>query len=145
MSNSEEFQKATNGYQTAISLWKLASEQIYSRFGAMLTANSIIIAIAGLIVTSKINFPKPLVLSFIGLGIFLCLLWFCFIRLGVKAENHYRNVAEKIESKCIPDGYKIVIPTSDKRFRGFGSISYITIGIFVLLYICLIIFYCSGK
>ena len=57
MSNSEGFEKSLHAFNTALELWKLASQQIYSRFSAMLTANSIIIAVIGLAIANNISIP----------------------------------------------------------------------------------------
>lgn len=51
MSTSEEFNRATNAYRAAIELRKLASDQVHSRLSAMLTANTIIVAVTGLAIT----------------------------------------------------------------------------------------------
>jgi hypothetical protein len=47
MSSSEEFERATNAYRAAIDLRRLGSDQVHSRLSAMLTANTIIVAVKG--------------------------------------------------------------------------------------------------
>ena len=133
MSEPEEFKKITNAYNAAISLWRLASEQIYSRFGAMLIGNSIIVAIlGGLVFKSELEIPQlSLVLPFLGIG--LCILWFLFIWRGLQVEDRYRKIAETLESRAIPDDVKVAFPTGTRA--GFDCFSYVTIAIFVFLYI----------
>jgi hypothetical protein len=60
----EQRQKAMIGYQIAIELVSLVSREIYSRFNAMLTANSIIIAIIGWAITGCSNLPRFLPMFF---------------------------------------------------------------------------------
>ena len=140
MTNSDELTRATNGYQSAISLWRLASKQIYSRFSAMLTAQSIILAIIGLVMTGAKPLPTEIPLTLMFLGFILCWLWLFFVFLGIKTENHYRRQAVKLEKKCVPRGFKIAIPTPDKGFWNFSNISLLTIFVFMLLYVRLIMF-----
>jgi len=126
MSNNDELVKATNAYHAAIELWKLASQQIYSRFAAMLTSNSIIIAAIAIRV-------------FIATGIVLCLVWIYFMAHGVRAENKYRRDAERIEKMAVPDREEIVIKTSDPKYMGFIQAVTIVVYLFVIIYITLLV------
>ena len=139
MSNSEEFDKITNAYQAAVELWKLASQQIYSRFAAMLTGNSIIIAAIALAITARVDIPYVFVLALIATGFALCLVWIYFMAHGVRAENKYRRDAERIEKKVVPDGEKIAIPTGDPKYKGFFQAVTIVVYLFVAIYITLFI------
>ena len=144
MSDSEEFDKITNAYQAAVELWKLASQQIYSRFAAMLTGNSIIVAIIGLAVTARIDIPRWLLLGLIIGGFVICVVWAFFVFQGVRVENHYRKKAEEFEGKAIPNGKQIAIRLSDKRYWGFREATFLTIIVFVGIYSVLLTFICPG-
>ena len=122
MSESDEFTRLNNAYHTAIELWKLASDQIYTRFSAMLTANSIILAVIGLSITERINIPSWFVWVLIGAGIALCLVWIYFMAQGVRVENYYRRKAETLESKVVPDGEKIFLNKGDTGYIKAGRI-----------------------
>jgi len=107
------FEKVCLGYQTATELVALVSEEIYNRFNAMLTANSIIIAIIGLIlldgndIFSKSKFI--LMIAIIGAfgGILLCILWFLFINHGVYWQNRFREEAIRLEKAHFLDTFHL--------------------------------------
>ena len=134
MSDSEDFSKITNAYNAAIELWKLASEQIYSRFSAMLIGNSIIIAITGLAITDRVGIPFCLLKWLVAGGWLLCTIWAFFVYQGVRVENHYRERTEHFEKMAIPNGEKVAISRSDKTFRGFRLATFFTIAVFVIIY-----------
>jgi hypothetical protein len=73
ISTSEEFDRATNAYRAAIDLRKLGSDQVRSRLSAILTANTIIIAVSGLAITSQTKISSNLIVALIGGGLILCL------------------------------------------------------------------------
>jgi hypothetical protein len=132
MDDSDELKRAITGYQAAISLWKLASDQIYHRFSAMLIANSIIGGIGGLIISSS-NKVSDLVLALPFIGIALCIVWLLFIQRGLKVETWYRKKSKELENSSVPNGSDIAFPP--EQDMGFACLSYITIGIFIALYI----------
>ena len=138
MSNSDEFEKITNAYNTSIELWKLASEQIYSRFAAMLTGNSIIIAMIGIALADRINIPSYLLRWLIIAGLCLCVLWAFFIWQGTRVENHYRERAEHFEQKAIPHGERIAIRRGNIQYVGFKEAAFLTIIVFVAIYVVLL-------
>ena len=132
MDNSEEKPELlTIGYQTAVSLWTLSSQQIYSRFNAMLTANSIIIAAIVLMIGNE-AVPKYLFITLAAVGIFLCILWAVFVCYGIRSERKYRRKAKKLE----PSGIKVVEDISP--VSKFSIISYCCIAAFVVIYIMLL-------
>lgn len=84
MPNKTKIQKLTDqvknenarvGYQVATSLWVYEGETLWSKFNALLVANSIILGSIGLSMTAS----SRLVLFSVGMpivGIILCGLWF---------------------------------------------------------------------
>lgn len=105
--------KACIGYQTAIELVGLVSQEIYSRFNAMLTANSIIIAIIGLAFTNKYNLPLPVNILLPIAGLILCCLWFLFNEHGVYWQNIFRKEAIRLENQYFSDTFKLITNTSE--------------------------------
>jgi len=87
MSDSEEFDKITNAYRAAMELWKLASQQIYSRFAAMLTGNSIIVAAIGIILTGGDSPPICLIMGLIISGLVLSVAWILYMTAGWCVEK----------------------------------------------------------
>lgn len=135
MNNSEELERVINGYQAAISLWKLASEQIYSRFSAILTANSIIVVINGWLITQQINpLYKLFYFAFPSAGIVLCIFGFLFIHHGYSVEYDYRKKAYELEN-CCTTKHIAIHPDKGKSFKW---ISFAVFGLFCCLYIIII-------
>ena len=141
MNNSEEYSKSSIAFNTAIELWKLASEQIYSRFAAMLTANSIILAIIGLVVSDNINVPSWFVWVLLSAGIVLCLVWIYFMVHGVRVENHYRKKAESLEKKVMPKRSIVLISVTNPNYTGFLSAVTIVVYVFIAVYLAVMILY----
>ena len=139
MSNSEEFERATNAYKAAIELWKLGSDQVHNRLTAMLTANSIIVAITGLSIISKVEIPSTLIIALIAGGLTICIVWGFFVSHGVRVENYYRKKMEEFEKMAIPKGTQLLIRTHGWRFWGYGIGAYFTIGVFVGIDIALLV------
>jgi hypothetical protein len=138
MSNSEEFDRATNAYKAAIDLRKLGSDQVHSRLSAMLTANTIIIAVSGLAITSQTKISPTLIAALIGGGLILCLVWGFFVFHGLQVENYYRKKTEEFEPMAIPEGKLLAIRTSNWKSWGYGIATYFTIAVFVAIYATLL-------
>jgi hypothetical protein len=103
-SSPEDLSKATNAYKASIDLWKLGSDQVHSRLSAMLTGNSIIIAVSGLAIANKTVIPSNLIIALIIGGLVLCLVWGFFVFHGVRVENYYRKKTIEFERIAIPEG-----------------------------------------
>ena len=138
MSTPEELNRATNAYRAAIELRKLGSEQVHSRLSAMLTANTIIIAVSGLAITSQTTIPPNLIGALIGGGLILCLVWGFFVYHGLQVENYYRKKTEEFEPMAIPEGKALAIQTSNWKAWGYGIATYFTIAVFVAIYATLL-------
>jgi|GEM_PF-3072660 len=138
MSDSEDFTKATNAFRAAIDLMKLGSDQVHSRLSAMLTANTIIIAVSGLAITSQAKIPTNLIAALIGGGLVLCLVWGFFVFHGLQVENYYRHKTEEFEQAAIPSGKQLAIRTSNWKYWGYGIATYFTIAVFIGIYATLL-------
>jgi hypothetical protein len=138
MANSEAFDRATNAYRAAIDLRRLGSDQVHSRLSAMLTANTIIVAISGLAITSQTKVPSNLVAALIGGGLILCLVWGFFVFHGLQVENYYRKKIEEFEPMAIPEGKLLAIRTGNWKSWGYGIATYFTIAVFVAIYVALL-------
>ena len=139
MSDSEEFDRATNAYRAAIELRKLGSDQVHSRLTAMLTSNTIIIAVSGLAITSSTKIPPQLIGALISGGLLLCLVWGFFVFHGLQVENYYRVKTEEFEPMAIPRGRQLSIQTRNWKAWGYGIATYFTIAVFISIYTTLLI------
>jgi len=129
MSGSEEdkqLQDARIGFQAAQDLVALTSQEIYGRFNAMLTANSIIVAILGWIIASERSLPCYLAYSLPSIGLVLCILWYLFNEHGVYWQTTFRNEARRLEDKYFKDTFSLFrlrqlaiedISPPDKKFQ----------------------------
>ncbi len=130
----EELQKKKIRYDTALSLWKLASEQIYSRFTAMLTGNSIIIAATVLVfinkqVSNQGCFIKALTIS----GLILCVAWLIFMICGYRTETRYREKAHELQE--VFTGGSVIEPVKKVLQSDFLWLTIITVVVFISIYI----------
>jgi len=139
MSTSEEMEKATNAYRAAIDLRKLGSDQVHSRLTAMLTTNTIIIAVSGLTITSQTEISTALIIALISGGLMLCLVWGFFVFHGLQDENYYRLKTEEFEVTAIPAGKQLAIRTKNWKFWGYGIATYFTIAVFMAIYATLLL------
>ena len=136
MSDSEDFSKITNAYNAAIELWKLASQQIYSRFAAMLTGNSIIIAAIGIIITGSDSPPICLIMGLIIGGLVLSAAWILYMTAGWFVEKHYRRKAIDFERDAT--GKEIAIRFKDWRSCFFPLATGLTVLVFIAIYVILL-------
>jgi len=117
----------------ALELWKLASQQLYSRFSAMLVANSILLTIIGLSFTDTFTLDANIRIWIIWAGIVVCIAWIIFMVAGWKVESHYRKEFENDE------GVKeLTIKIGDWRSISFLIGIGITISVFLTMYFFLL-------
>jgi len=157
LDNQERTENARVGYQAATMLWTYEGELVWSKFNAMLVANSIILAIIGLIITSQRELP---VFS-IGMpiaGLILCLLWFLATKRGFDSyiywilsarELEEQHLSDPVKTVCrggdLADGRKIQLTINGKKkdyqMSWFGRllrvewVSYLVIALFAVMYI----------
>lgn len=149
---NNNFIKAQLGYQTGIQLISLVSEEIYSRFNAMLTANSIIFALTGLVLISnnEIKIQLLIILSIIGLA--LCELWYLFNKHGIYWQRQFIKETIRIEKEYFNDIFILesLVDSEDsstkqskfingKKIYSYELISNFVIDIFLLIYSGIII------
>lgn len=139
MSDSEDFDRATNAFRAAIELRKLGSDQVHSRLTAMLTSNTIIVAVSGLAITSQAKIPSHLIAALIGGGLMLCVVWGFFVFHGLQVENYYRLKTEEFEPMAIPRGTQLSIRTRNWKAWSYGIGTYFTIAVFVAIYSTLLV------
>jgi hypothetical protein len=145
LSSDQELERAGQAYRAAIELWKLGSEQVHSRLSALLTANSIIIAVSGLAIANKTQIPSELIVALIGGGLLLCLVWGFFVFHGIRLENYYRRKTLEFEAMVIPKDTSLAIRTGNWKFWGYGIGTYATIVVFVAIYSALLYIILMGK
>lgn len=82
------------GYETAVGLVGLVSEEVYSRSGAMLIVH-------GLLLTVLFNKETPLFLALwaVGVGLLLCGIWFVQVFHGLYYQDYFRSLAVDLEKR----------------------------------------------
>lgn len=146
ISGTQQLEIAKLGYQTANNFVSLVSQEIYSRFNSMLTANSILVAVIGWTFASKVDLPKFLAILLPTLGLVLCLAWFLFVGHGVYWQSVFREHAAKIEAKYFSGVFEILpasdafVPSSIVRSVSFKGITSLVILVFAAFYAALIVY-----
>ncbi len=98
MANDEN---ARIGYQAAVSLWTNEAQLIWARFNAMLVANSIVMAVIGVALTSE--HPKPtLALVTAVAGFVLCVMWVPLTFRGFDYHKYWILSARQLEARLRP-------------------------------------------
>src|SRR5690349_10694594 len=69
------------GYQAAVALWIYEGNLIWSKFNALLVANSIVLAVFGLSLGSS-RLPQPFTIGLPIAGIILCAAWAILTKRG---------------------------------------------------------------
>jgi hypothetical protein len=137
--NTEATENIKFGYPILAQVIGLVSQEIYSRFNAMLTANSIIIALIGLLLINKsTSFLLLLSLLLSIIGLILCVVWGFFNYHGVYWQDKYKKEAKRIE-KFFHDGFQIWSFERHPWLR-YYCLSTSVIAIFAVIYFVLAIF-----
>jgi hypothetical protein len=105
--NTDDDGKAQAGYAAAVSLWVYEGELIWSKFNAMLVANSIVLGVIALAfgagtVSCIIRIGLPL-----G-GVTLCALWFFLTKRGFDQYTYWILSARELEEKHLSPIVKTV-------------------------------------
>jgi hypothetical protein len=116
-------ENARLGFTVLADLVALVSQEIYSRFNIMLTANSIIIAAVVLALTSEHQLPQPLSQLLPAVGILLCIVWWLFNHHGVYWQTVFRREAHRLEQEHFSDTFKIwsVVLSASEDVRVSGT------------------------
>lgn len=154
---SNELQNARIGYHIATNLSNTEVQMLWSKFNALLVANSIILYTADKMKDNTTLFSRIIPLF----GIILCILWFALLKRSWHQHTYFIKAAREIEETFLSDSVttlsrgdkvsegdevKFRFKERDEPFRipFLGSLkvknlSYIIVGIFFFLYIVLLI------
>jgi len=95
------------GYQVATDLWAYEGQLLWSKFNAMLVANSIVLATIGLGISASSKlaiFTKGMPLA----GLAFCLLWFLVTKRGFDNYIYWVLSARELEEQYLSDAVKTV-------------------------------------
>lgn len=142
-------------YQNATALWVYEGNLVWSKFNAMLVANSVVAAVIGFAVGSAAQEALPRAMC--GLGLVLCGLWFVLTKRGFDNYAYWIFSARELEGYLgdqvvvvsrggtFADGDEVTIPietrSRDLRVswisRQFTAswIAYLVILVFAAIYI----------
>jgi len=132
-------ENARIGYQAAVSLWTYEGAAIWARFNAMLVANSIVMAVIGLALTSEPAKEKLADFTSIA-GLALCIIWCLLNTRGFDYHDHWIHSAKKLETYLRP----VKTVSRCRRFSPAGFVraawaSYAVIVIFAGMYIAVLV------
>ena len=99
-----QIENARIGYQVTVNLLTYEGQLIWTRFNAMLVANSIVIAVIGYLIT---NNSSSIILKYLPIpGIILCILWFLVNVRGFDYYKYWILSAREIEEQFLQNSIK---------------------------------------
>ena len=158
--NQDRKEDARIGYQVAATIWAYEEQLIWSRFNAKLVANSIVLTVIGVVISSQQELP----IFTIGMpiaGLILCVFWFLLTKRGFGMYDYWIASTRELEEEHLADtvktvsrggkfadGAKIQLLTNGKKkdypMSWFGRlrvrwVSYLVIALFIVMYIAILI------
>jgi hypothetical protein len=114
--DSDALENARIGYQVAVNLWTFQSNLNWGRFNAMLTANSIITAVIGIVLTNQSSLIILKILLPI-VGLVFCTLWVFLMTRGRDYHRYWISQACELEEKYLSNAVSTVsgIASKDKK------------------------------
>lgn len=161
LTEQSEVENARVGYQVATSLWVYEGESLWSKFNALLVANSIVLGSIGLAMGAS----SRVVVFSVGMpivGIILCVFWFLLTKRSFDNYIYWIFSAREIEERFLinsvktisrggdfTDGKEISLQIGSKprkfqmsrlgRLLRVRWISYFIIGLFLVMYTLILI------
>jgi hypothetical protein len=99
-------ENARVGYQVAVSLWIYEGSQIWSKFTAMIYANTIVLATIGIVITS--TRASDLRLLRVALAILGLVLWILLTKRSFEYYNYWIFSSREIEENYLSDAVQTV-------------------------------------
>jgi len=103
-----DIENARIGYQVASNLWVCAAGILWSKFNALLLANSIVIGSMILSMTVSKCFSIFISIGMSIAGIFLCILWFLLTKRTLEGYEYWIHSTREIEEKFLTPSVKTV-------------------------------------
>jgi len=103
----EKVENARIGYQVATNLWSSRASELWSQFGSLMTANSIVLAATTLAISNP-NFPSILSVGMPIVGLVLCTLWFLLHTRGVGYTIYWALCARELEEKYLSNSLSML-------------------------------------
>lgn len=126
----DNLQNARIGYQVAVNLWEILNQAHWARFSSMVVANSIIIGMIGLILTTKSNniVLIPIFAVFMSIiGIFLTILWYRLMSKDFKDMDYYIACARVLEDEYLYPAETVLKHTPENGKNEYKDISYLNL------------------
>jgi hypothetical protein len=101
--NYQDVENARLGYQTAVRLFTLGSQEFYSRFAAMLIVH-------GLLLTVVFRYPtidKSFAILASSAGIALCFLGWLIALQSFQCQSYYNKIIKRLEKSHFKDSFSI--------------------------------------
>jgi hypothetical protein len=140
---NEELENTRIGYRAAIDLWIAQGNQNWSRFNAMLVANSVIVAVIVQIVRDHPFLDWRVQLALPVVGLIVCWSWLAAVSRGMTYQDYYVARARDLESQLGPvnvvqGGHILPMAGCFAPFRTRTAM-YTVVVLFVLLYLAAIL------
>jgi hypothetical protein len=115
-SKQDRIENARVGYQAAVNLWTYEGQLIWARFSAMLLANSIVVAVIGIVISADRALPVFSVGMPIA-GLILCLVWTLMTARGFDYYKHWGMSACELEDRFLSDPVQTVYRVGDFKAK----------------------------
>jgi amino acid permease len=113
------------GYEVAVNLWTYQGSLIWNRFNIMLTANSVIVSVIGMLLSSDADLTVFAVLLPI-VGLVLCLVWTLLAARGFVYHKYWGSRACELEEAYLSGVVRTVSEAKSSRDDSrvkFGGLS----------------------
>ena len=105
------------GYGVAVNLWTYQGSLIWNRFNIMLTANSVIVSVIGVLLSSDADLTVFAVLLPI-VGLVLCVVWTLLAARGFVYHKYWASRACELEEAYLSDVVRTVCEAKSSRDDG---------------------------
>jgi hypothetical protein len=143
-------ENARVGYEVAVQLWTYQGSLIWNRFNIMLTANSVIVSVIGVLLSSESRLTGFAVLLPI-VGLVMCLVWTLLAARGFVYHGYWASRARELEEMYLSD---IVVTRVRKaepggggfrfgalaRWGGQKEMTYVVISVYALVFIVALVY-----
>jgi amino acid permease len=149
--DSVVLETARVGYEVAVNLWTYQGSLIWNRFNIMLTANSVLVSVIGVLLSSDADLTVFAVLLPI-VGLVLCVVWILLAARGFVYHKYWASRACELEEAYLRKVVRTVSEAKSSRndsqvkFSGLSKwggqkeITYLVISIYAAVFVVALVY-----
>ena len=133
-------ENARVGYEVAVNLWTYQGGLIWNRFNIMLTANSVIVSVIGILLSSDSDLTIFAVLL-PSVGLVLCAVWALLAARGFVYHKYWSSRARELEEAYLSDVVTTCRDASRIKFGGLSKLggqkemTYVVISVYAVVFV----------